>query len=179
MRVGVVIKPPKKIFNEVLKIEKLIAKKYKTYHSLGSRIGPHIKLTFQGNINKKNFKKIEDIVNKISKKTKSFKVKIRGVDKFYKNRVIYMKVLKSRELNDIYKKLSNNLKQFGKVRNLRPYTPHITLAYIDITKENFKKAFKELKNKKFSYEFNVNRIYLSKSKPTERLKVIKSFKLKF
>jgi len=179
MRVGVGIKPPKKIFNEILKIEKIIAKKYNTHHSLESRIGPHITLTFQPTINKKDFKKIEKNVNEISKKTKPFKIKIKGIARFYKTRTIYMKVLKSRQLNNLYKKLSNNLKQFGKIRIFRPFTSHMTIAYVDITKENFKKAFKELKNKKISYEFNVNKIYLAKSKPTERLRIVKSFELKF
>jgi len=177
MRVWTGIIPPKKIFNEILRIEKVIAKKYKTYHILKSKLGPHITITCQGNVNGRDFKKIEKIVNEVSKETKAFKIKFRCIAKFYKKRVIYIKVLKSRKLDDLHKKLSNKLKQFGKVRNHRTYRPHITIARKDITKENFKTIFKEFKNKKISYKFNVNKIYLARSKPTERLKVVKDFNL--
>lgn len=176
MRVWIGIVLPKKIFNEILKIEKEISKKYNTYHSLESKIGPHITITYQMNVNTKDFKKIDKVVNKISKEIKTFKINIKGISKFYKNRVIYLKVLESRELDDLYKKLSGNIKYFGKVRT---FTPHVTIAYSDITKENFKKAFKEVENKKIYYNINVNKIYLGKSKPAERIKIFKSFKLKY
>jgi len=178
MRVWIGVMPPKRIFNEILEIEKEIAKKYKTYKSLESKIGPHFTITFQENVDKKDFKKIEKIVNEISKKTKPFKVKIKGIARFCKYKIIYLKVFKSRELNDLNKKLSNRLRRFGKIRRFRSFTPHITIVYMDITKENFKKAFKEFKNKKFSYEFNANKLYLGKAQPTKRTKVFKSFKLK-
>jgi len=174
--IGIVL--PKKIFNEIFKIEKSIAKKYNTYHKLKGKIGPHITITHQENVNEKDFNKIEKIVSEISKKTKPFKIKIKGIRRFHKPIVIYMNVLKSRKLNKLNKELSNNLKKFGKIRLYRKYTSHITIANKDITKENFKKAFKELKNKKLSYEFNVNKLYLGKSKPTERMRVFKSFELK-
>ena len=178
MRVSVGILPPKKIFNKILKIEKEIAEKYKTYSNLRTKLGPHITITYQPNVNRKDFKKVERFVNGISKKTKSFKIKIKGVDIFPKNRVIYLKVLKSKELDKLFKELSNNLKQFGKIRSHEMFTPHITLVKKDVTKENFKKSFKEFKNKGFSYGFNIDNLYLGKAKPTERIRVVKSFKLK-
>lgn len=178
MKVWVGIVVSKKTFNEIFKIEKSIAEKYKTYYNFKGKIGPHITITHQENINKKDFNQIEKIVSEISKKTKPFKIKIKCVRRFYKPIVIYMNVLKSTKLNKLNKELSNNLRKFGKVRRYRKYTPHVTIANKDITKENFKKAFKELKNKKLSYEFNVNKLYLGKSKPTERMRVFKSFKLK-
>jgi 2'-5' RNA ligase len=72
--------------------------------------------------------------------------------------------------------LSYNLRKFGRIRRFRKFTPHITLTYKDITRENFKKAFKEFKKRKISFEFKVNRLYIGKSKT--RIKVSKSFRLK-
>lgn len=175
--VGVVL--PKKISNDLFKIQKKISEKYKTYHSLESKIGLHFTITHQENVNEKSLKEIEKIVNEISKETRPFKIEIKGIRRFYKNRVIYAKVIKSKELNDLNKKLSYRLSKFGKIRLLRLFTPHITLAYKDITKENFKEAFKEFRNKKISYGFQLNKIYIGKAKPAERIRVSKSFKLKF
>jgi 2'-5' RNA ligase len=175
--VGVIL--PKKISKGMLKIQKKIAKKYKTYHSLESKIGPHFTITYQENVNERNLKKIEKVVNEISKEIKSFKVEIKGIRRFYKLRVICAKVLKSKELNSLSKKLSYRLSKFEKIRRLRPFTPHITLADKDITKENFKEAFKEFKNKKIFYEFELNKIYIGKATTGGRIKVFKSFKLKF
>ena len=179
MRVWVGVVLPKKIFNEVLKIQKEIAKKYKTYYSLGSNLGPHFTITHQENVNERNLKKIEKIVEEISEKTRPFKINIKGIRRFYKNRVIYAKVIKSKELNGLHKKLSYRLVKFGKIRLLRLFTPHITLAYKDITKENYRAAFKEFKNKEISYEFELNKIHIGKARPEGRIKVFKSFKLKF
>ena len=179
MRVWVGVVLPKKISNEVLKIQKEIAKKYKTHHSLESNIGPHFTITHQENVNERNLNKIEKIVEEISKKTRPFKINIKGICRFNKNRVIYARVLKPNELNSLNKNLSYRLGKFGKIRLLRLFTPHITLVYKDITNENFKKVFKKFKNKEISYEFELNKLYIGKAKSKERIKVFKSFKLKF
>jgi len=178
MRVWVGIVLPNKISKEILKIQKKIAKKYKTHHSLESNLGPHFTITHQENVNERNLKKIEKIVHEISQTIKPFKVKINSFQRFYKNRVIYAKVAKSKELDNLHKKLSYRLSKFGKVRLLRKYTPHISLAYKDITKENYRAAFKEFKNKKIFYEFELNKIYIGKARTGERIKVFKSFELK-
>ncbi len=179
MKVWTGIIPPKKIYNEILKIEKEIAKKYKTYYNLESKIGPHITITFQENVKNKDFEEIKKVVDKISKNTKPFSVEVDGVARFYKNKAIYLKVLKSKKLNDLYKELSSGFKVYGKIRTFRPFTPHITLAYKDLTKENFRDIFKELKNKNLFYEFNVDELHLGKAETIERIRVVKSFKLKF
>jgi 2'-5' RNA ligase len=174
--VGVIL--PKKISNEMLKIQKKISEKYETHHDLESKIGPHFTIIYQENVNEKDFKKIEKVVKEISKKTEPFKAEIKGIRRFYKNRVIYAKVAKSKELNNLHKKLSYKLRKFGKIRLLRLFTPHITLAYKDITKENYREAFKEFRNKKIFYVFELNRIYIGKAKSSQRIKLFKSFKLK-
>jgi len=174
--VGIVL--PNKTCKKLFRIEKEISEKYKTYYSLKSRIGLHLTLTYQGNIKEGNLEKIEKAVNEISETTKSFEVEIKGIRRFCKNRFIYAKIIKSKELNDLYKKLFCRLSEFGKIRPLRIFKPHITLAYKDITEENFNEAFKEFKDKKISYEFKVNKLYLAKSNPEERLKLFKSFNLK-
>jgi 2'-5' RNA ligase len=176
MRFWVGIIPPKKISKELYRTQKEIAKKYKTCHSLESRIGPHITITYQENVDKKDLKGIEKIVHEVSKKTEPFKIIIKGVGRFYRLSVIYFKVAKSKELKNLSNELSKRITRFSKIRRLRIFTPHITLADTDITKENFREAFKELGNKDFSYTFIVDRLFIGKSE-NERIKVYKSFKV--
>ena len=176
MRFWVGIIPPKKISIKLYRAQKEIAKKYKTYHGLESRIGPHITITYQENVDKKDLKDVENAVHEVSKRTEPFKVIIKGVGRFYRLRVIYLKVAKSKELKNLSNELSKRITRFSKIRRLRIFTPHVTLADMDITKENFREAFKELGNKDFSYTFVVDRLFIGKSE-TARIKVYKSFKV--
>ena len=174
--VGIII--PKKISKELFKLEKEISEKYKTFYNLNSKIGPHVTITFQGNVDGKDLNEIEATVKEISRKVRPFKIKITGVKKFNKNNVIYAGVLKTRELKNLKKIFSYELKSFGGIRNIRSFTPHITLAFKDITKENFRRAFRELRHRKISFEFKATRLYTGKAGPRDRIKVSKKFRLK-
>jgi len=176
MRFWVGIIPPKKIYKKIIKLQKNISEKYSTYHAIESRIGPHITLTYQENVKSKNLKKIEKTIDKISKETMPFEIKVKGIGRFNKFNVIYARSLKTKELINLQKKISFSINRFGRTRALRKYTPHITLIDVDIARENFKRAFKEI-DKNIFYEFTVDRIYVGKSRA--RIKVYKSFKLKF
>jgi len=177
MKFWVGIIPPKRISKELYRAQKDIAKKYKTYHSLESKIGPHITITCQGNVSNKHLRDIEKAIKEISERIEPFEIRIDGLGRFYKKRVIYAKVVKSKKLNKLHNLMSYKLRKFDKIRVLRIYTPHINLAYKDISEENFKKVFKEFNKKRFYFRFNMNRIYIGKSKPSQRIKVYKSFKV--
>jgi len=177
MKFWVGIIPPKKISKELYRTQKEIAKKYKTYHGLENEIGPHITITCQGNVSSKHLRNIEKVVKEISERIEPLEIRIDGLGRFYKKRVIYAKVVKSKKLNKLHNLMSSKLRNFDKIRILRIYTPHITLAYEDISEKNFKKAFKEFNKKRFSFKFNMNRVYIGKSKSYERIKVYKSFKV--
>jgi len=176
--VGIVI--PNKTYKKLFKLEKEISKKYKTYYSLNSKLGLHITITYQGNVDEKDLKEIEAIVKKISRNVRPFKINIMDVDvkKFNKNNVIYARVLKTRYLENLKKMFSCGLKRFGIIRDTRSFTPHITLACKDITKENFRRAFRELRHRKISLEFKATKFYTGKAGPKERMRASKKFRLK-
>ena len=178
MLVWIGIIPPKRIFNEIKKIQKEISKKYDTYHETKSKLGPRITIIVQDDVDKNNITEVLGAFEEICKEMKKINIKIRGVGSFYKNKVVYLKVIKSKRINELYKKTSKRLRKTGKTRVHGSYTPHITIAVKDITKGKIKQAKKELKKKKISYDFSVNRLYIAKAKPGGKAKIYKSFKLK-
>lgn len=166
---------PKRLFNEIVEVQKEISIKCDTYRSVSSKIGPHFTIIFQPRIKKDNISEIEEAVKQVSKEIKPFKVEALGIARFYKTKTVYMKILKSKTLNIVHRKLSYKLRKYGKIRLHRTFTPHVTIAYNDITDENLSKAFAELKKRKFHYRFVFDKIYLAKGK--DRVKVYKSFKI--
>lgn len=166
---------PKKAFNEIVKVQREISRKCDTYRSVQSRIGPHFTITFQPSIKKKYVSEIEGVVKNVSKEIKPFKVETLGIARFYKTKTVYMKVLKSDKLSELHRVLCYKLNKYGKIRRYRVFTPHVTIAYNDITDENLSKAFAVLKKREFHYGFVFDRICLAKGE--DRVKVYKSLKL--
>ena len=77
----------------------------------------------------------------------------------FSTRVIYINVIPTPELLTIQKKLSNYLQSSCGIMDTggsnRHYTPHITLAFRDLTKQNFRKAWSELEHQQLYFEFIV------------------------
>lgn len=175
MKVWVGFVLPKKAFNEIVKVQKEISRKCDTYRSVQSKIGPHLTFTFQPNVSNSDIEKIEDVIEQITREIKPFKIEALGIARFYKTKTIYMKISRSEMLKETYRMLSYRLRKYGKIRRYRPFNPHVTIAFDDITDENLSKAFAILKKRKFHYKFVFDRIYLAKGK--YRTKVYKSFKI--
>jgi 2'-5' RNA ligase len=170
--VGIVI-PPKR-YSKIRGIQEKLSKKYDTFRCIDSRIGPHITLTHQPEVGYEDIRKMEEEVLEISRGIKPFNVRISGVEKFNGNRVIYAKVLKDAGIILLNKKLSSKLRKYGKVKH-RQFTPHATLAFFENSSKNFRKASKELKNKRLSFSFKLEALSIAKAKANGRLKVYKAF----
>jgi 2'-5' RNA ligase len=81
-------------------------------------------------------------------------------------RVIYLNVLESEPLRTLQSDLHTFCKTELNLFNARyrdlPFHPHITLAFRDLQKEMFEKAWAEFKEKKFAGSFIINKITLLK-----------------
>ncbi len=75
------------------------------------------------------------------------------------NYVIYLRVIKSRQLGALWQRINKKLRKY-KANNL-PFVPHMTLAYHDLSKENFNRALRENKGFRFSGSFTVNKVMVS------------------
>ena len=89
-------------------------------------------------------------------------VTLKGYSAF-KPRVIYINVLKTLELLSLQKELMAFLESsLGIVHPSKncPFAPHLTVAFRDLTKQNFYKAWSEFEHQPLHYEFIVPQLTL-------------------
>lgn len=87
-----------------------------------------------------------------------FEIRVDGFDFFKSNRVLFLRVTQEALLQEIQKKLSSLLP----VHETRPYRPHITVGYRDITKSAFKNIMNHYEARTFRAQFMVTEIQLWK-----------------
>jgi len=82
----------------------------------------------------------------------------------FPSRVIYIHVEKTPELLTIQKSLMGDLEdQLGlvdPVAQSRPFVPHMTVAFRDLSKSNFRQAWKVYQDQPFDYQFTVQELTL-------------------
>lgn len=82
----------------------------------------------------------------------------------FKPRVIYINVQKTPELLFVQKNLMNSLESSLEILHLpsknRPFSPHLTVAYKDLTKANFYKAWQEFLTRSLRFEFMITKLTL-------------------
>ncbi|MBR9997702.1 MAG: 2'-5' RNA ligase family protein [Cyclobacteriaceae bacterium] len=79
-------------------------------------------------------------------------------------RVIYIDVHENLHLEQLQERLKNYLDDQWKIsallRGHKPFNPHMTIAFRDLSRANFHKAWTEFKNKSFNEVFIVDKIVL-------------------
>lgn len=82
----------------------------------------------------------------------------------FKPRVIFIKVIVTPELLAIQQQLltylESSLQIVDPAPKNRPFAPHLTVGYRDLTKPNFHQAWSEFAEKPFYFEFSVHQITL-------------------
>ena len=179
---------PKDLTREAKKMTNILSEKFETYTSK-DKWDPHLTVGsgFYVPENKLNelFRDLENLLDKFSK----FKIKIKGIDsmtdftpKFAQYPyVIYLKALSNDKLNALFKTLESYKKFRKGGYMITKYIQHITLAYDDLSRENFKRSLKFLKdiNYDLSFEFYIDNVCLVVySKEKDKNVILKKFKLK-
>lgn len=159
----IAIVPPSPIREEAWALKEYFRDHYQSKASLNSP--PHITLhmPFQWKANKET--DLIDSLQAFSGTRKNFSLVLQNFAAF-EPRVIFIDVLP----NDHLKNLQQELMRFCKVQlNLfnaqyrdLPYHPHLTLAFRDLKKTAFAKAWPEFQSKTFQAEFKADRITLLK-----------------
>ena len=79
-------------------------------------------------------------------------------------RVIYINVLKTPELLSLQKALMTYLEEsfaiVDPVSKTRPFAPHMTVAFRDLSKQNFRAAWREFQQRSLHFEFTVSQLTL-------------------
>jgi 2'-5' RNA ligase len=159
----VAIVPPSPVYEEALSQKEYFRDHYQSKASLNSP--PHITLhmPFRWKEEKEStlVKKLEDFACGFY----PFKIQLNNYDAFAP-RVIFIDVLKSVELDELYLELKRFCKRELNLFNAdykdQPFHPHVTLAFRDLKKQNFERAWEEFSQREYSSTFTVSHVVLLK-----------------
>lgn len=160
-RFFIALLPPQEIQEEATKIKQHFAEIYNSKAALNSP--PHITLQPPFEWEVEDLLSLEQHLYEFCKSQVSIPIILNGFAAF-NPRVIYINVLKSPELLTIQKKiiyhLESSLGIVHEISKKRPFTPHITVGFRDLTKSNFYQAWVEFKNKTLHFTFTVDQLTL-------------------
>ncbi|QDZ41290.1 2'-5' RNA ligase family protein [Euhalothece natronophila Z-M001] len=153
--------PPPIVQAEANAIKDHFATAYESSHAKNSP--PHITLQPPFKWNKNELSHLKTTLRDFSHCQPAIPVTLSGFGAF-PPRVIYIHVEKTPELLKIQSSLLVYLEQqLGLVDSIaqsRPFVPHMTVAFRDLSKANFHQAWQFYKQQPFEYQFTVNELTL-------------------
>ncbi|MGB3404797.1 MAG: 2'-5' RNA ligase family protein [Microcoleaceae cyanobacterium] len=153
--------PPAEIQSEITQIKQYFAQNYDSRHALKSP--PHITLQSPFKWLISDLNRLEQSLKTFAAQQAFFPVTLSGFNAF-PPRVIYVDVVKTTELmnlqNNLVADLLYDLGDFNSRSSHHRFTPHMTVAFRDLTRENFRAGWTEFKNKPIQYEFVANQLTL-------------------
>ena len=160
-RFFIALVPPPDIQQHITEIKLYFAEHYNSRGALNSP--PHITLQPPFEWLAEDVPKLEESLNQFSANRLSIPVTLSGFAAFAP-RVIYVDVVKSPELLQIHKDLMSYLEAnfaiVDRVSQTRPFVPHMTVAFRDLTKENFQTAWLEFAGRSLHFEFTASALTL-------------------
>lgn len=162
-RYFIAIIPPSPILEEALALKNYFKEKYNSKASLNSP--PHITLhmPFQWKAEKENL--LIERISSFAQRHNAFEISLLDFGSF-EPRVIFIDVVKNGVLEKLQKELQlfckKELNLFNANHKENAYHPHVTLAFRDLRKSEFAKAWEEFREKKFKATFSTTSIVLLK-----------------
>lgn len=160
-RFFIALLPSQDIQNHANQIKQYFADKYASDHAQKSP--PHVTLQPPFEWVDSNVSILETSLREFASKQNSVPITLSGFAAF-PPRVIYIDVVKTPELltlqADLMAYAESNLGIVDEVGKKRPFAPHITVAFRDLTKQNFKAAWPEFENRQFDFEFTADKLAL-------------------
>lgn len=157
----VALLPPQPIQEYVTEIKHDIAERYDSRHALKSP--PHITLQPPFKWMPNRFDNLQHSLASFAQSQPPMSITLDGFSAF-PPRVIYINVARTPPLLTLHRALIEHLEAtVGLVdpkEKSRPYAPHMTVAFRDLTKQNFKLAWNELKEKSLHFEFTAANLTL-------------------
>lgn len=159
----IAIIPPSPVFEEALQLKEYFRDTYKSKASLNSP--PHVTLHMPFRWKEKKEQELIDSLVVFASRHNGFDLRLRNFSCF-SPKVIFIDVETSPELTSLQLHLHRYSKEKLNLYNAtykeQPFYPHITLAFRDLKKPNFEKAWEEFKDKEFSADFRVEKLTLLK-----------------
>ena len=153
------IEPQPELSQRVKEIQKDFANRFGARKAFDNF--PHITIIPPFSHDEKNESEVVGHFQKTHLETSPFLLKLKGFGSFpnKKNPVIYIEPEISQPLKSLYQSMDESMDSFSYVKN---FNPHLTIAYRDLTSENFEKAWKEYSSRTFEEDFVVDRVSLYK-----------------
>jgi 2'-5' RNA ligase len=146
--------PPQEIQDYANEVKQYFSDRYNSHHAQKSP--PHITLQAPFEWNREAVEVLEQSLSNFASTHASIPITLSGFSAF-EPRVIYINVVRTPELLSLQADLMNYvMQQLGIVDPIskqRPFAPHMTVAFKDLTKQNFKAAWPEFQNKSVQFEF--------------------------
>lgn len=153
--------PPQDIFAYVNDIKQHFAQNYASRAALKSP--PHITLQPPFEWSAENLPVLEESLGNFTRNQNTVPIILSGFGAF-PPRVIYVNVIKTPALLNIQAQLSsyleNNLGIVDAKSKNRPFSPHMTVAFKDLSKQNFQAAWPEYKDRELQFTFSATHLTL-------------------
>lgn len=155
--------PPSPLKDEIQELKLEVKEKFNSSHSLNAP--PHITLLSPFRLEGENEDKLDSLLDVFAQAIEPFEVRFNNFSTF-PPRVVFIDVEKTSKLMEVQKKLEelarSNSELFNYNYDDRPYHPHLTLAFKDLTKSNFHRAWKDFQDRTFDASFTAQGLYLLK-----------------
>ncbi len=155
--------PPSPLKDEIQELKLEVKNKFNSSHSLNAP--PHITLLSPFRLEDQNEDKLSSLIEDFTRSVHPFEIRLNNFSTF-PPRVIFIDVEKSPSLMNMQNQLEelarSNADLFNYNYDKRPYHPHLTLAFKDLTKKNFYKAWEEFEHRDFEASFTAHSLHLLK-----------------
>ena len=155
--------PPQEIQDYANEVKQYFADNYNSKHAQKSP--PHITLQPPFKWDSENLPLLQECLQKFVVGRDAIQITLDGYNAFAPH-VIYIDVVQTPDLMnlqaDLISYLENNLEIVDKIGKSRGFTPHMTVAFKDLKKSQFKAAWVEFENRKLHFDFPVPKLTLLK-----------------
>lgn len=156
----VALLPPEEVQKTANQVKQHFAEVYASRAALKSP--PHVTLQPPFPWDGERLPELVEVLKKFAERRSPIPTILDGFNAF-RPRVIYIDVVKTPELLAIQQELMKELEAIGIVdrrSQTRPFAPHMTVGFKDLTKANFKLAWQEFKERQLYFEFIVSQLTL-------------------
>ncbi len=159
----IAIIPPSPIYEEALRLKEYFRDTYNSKASLNSP--PHVTLHMPFRAKEKKEGELTEKLARFANDHQGFRLTLHNFSCF-SPKVIFIDVETNPELQALQQELhrycKTELNLYNATYKEQPFYPHLTLAFRDLKKPNFEKAWQEFRDKEFHADFAVDSITLLK-----------------
>lgn len=153
--------PPQEIQDYANEVKEYFAQNYNSRKAQNSP--PHITLQPPFEWHLDNVPLLEQTLSTFAETQTSVPIILNGFGAFVP-RVIYINVASTPELmslqGDLMAQMEDSLGIVDSVSKTRPFAPHMTVAFQDLTKQNFRAAWPEFQHRELKFKFTVSQLTL-------------------